>query len=50
MEKLIREIIDSGLLRYEIDMQLRKDSVYTKDVRDAEQLHAYIETFSSRMH
>ena len=43
MEKLIREIIDSGLLRYEIDMQLRKDSVYTKDVRDAEQLHAYIE-------
>ena len=43
MEELIREIMDSGLLRYEIEVQLRKDAVYTKDVRDAEQLHAYIE-------
>lgn len=43
MEELIREIMDSGLLRYEIEVQLRKDAVYTKDVEDAKQLHASIE-------
>lgn len=42
MEEMIREIMDSGLLRYAIDMQLQEDAIYIKDMQDAEQLHAYI--------
>lgn len=39
MEKMIREIIDVGLLRYTIDPKLQEDAVYRKDVQDAEQLN-----------
>lgn len=42
MEKLIREIIDSGLLRYALDLLLQEDSVYAKDIQDAEQLDVYL--------
>lgn len=43
MEKMIREIIDSGILRYAIDRSLQEDVVYTKDLKDAEQIYASIE-------
>lgn len=42
MEKMIRQIIDSGFLKYGIDQQLQEDDVYTKDMLDAEQLGEYI--------
>lgn len=42
MEKMIREIIDSGFVRYAIDFQLQEDAVYLKDMEDAEQLDEYI--------
>lgn len=38
MEKMIRQIMDSGLLKYGIDHQLEEDEVYTKDMLDAQQL------------
>lgn len=42
MEKMIDEIIDSGLLRYAADQRLKEDDIYKKDVQDAARLHAYI--------
>lgn len=42
MEKMIREIIDSGFVRYAIDFQLQEDAVYLKDMEDAGQLDEYI--------
>ncbi|MCI7130267.1 MAG: hypothetical protein MSA09_06885 [Lachnospiraceae bacterium] len=47
MEKIIREIMDSGLLKYAIDAQLQEDSVYTKDMEDAKQLNLYIKKMIS---
>ena len=47
MEEMIREIIDSGLLKYGIDQQLQEDAVYTKDAKDAAQLRAYIKKLIS---
>lgn len=47
MEKIIREIMDSGLLKYAIDAQLQEDSVYTKDMEDAKQLNLYIKKIIS---
>lgn len=38
MEKMIRQIMDSGLLKYGIDHQLEEDEIYTKDMLDAQQL------------
>lgn len=48
MERMIREIMDSGLLRYAIDQQLQEDAVYTKDLQDAQQLNAYLKRLISR--
>lgn len=48
MERMIREIMDSGLLRYAIDQQLQEDAVYTKDLQDAQQLNAYLKKLISR--
>ena len=47
MEKMIREIMDSGLLKYAIDVQLKEDSVYAKDIEDARQLNLYIKKMIS---
>ena len=47
MEKIIREIMDSGLLKYAIDAQLQEDPVYTKDMEDAKQLNLYIKKMIS---
>ena len=48
MERMIREIMDSGLLRYAIDQQLQEDAVDTKDLQDAQQLNAYLKRLISR--
>ena len=47
MEKMIREIMDSGLLKYAIDVQLKEDSVYAKDIEDARRLNLYIKKMIS---
>lgn len=48
MEKLVREIIDAGLLRYALDKLLQEDSVYVKDMQDAEQLDVYLRKLISK--
>lgn len=47
MEKMIHEIMESGLLRYAIDAQLAEDAVYEKDMQDAKQLNLYLKKMIS---
>ena len=44
---MIHEIMDSGLLRYAIDVQLAEDAVYEKDMQDAKQLNIYLKKLIS---
>lgn len=48
MEKLIGEIMESGLFRYASDLALQEDSVYAKDMQDAEQLDIYLRKLISK--
>lgn len=48
MEELIREIMGSGFLSYNLERPLQEDSVYVKDMQDAEQLDVYLRKLISK--